>query len=437
MQKQEISTEEMYVNKGNKSCGIAFFWNNHILLTHHPLEQEFSGKLGIPKGRQELYEENQDYNTAHREVLEEIGIHIDPIQLVALENEKEILKINDRDIIYYIIEVKKLEELGLNHETVPPHQYQFAEVDWAGFMPIEEAYEKINPDQRPILERYQQRFGEGGEFTTLNFKDGRVFVNSKDVGLFEFHQEGDYIEIDKLYINEDYQKQGLGRRILVKLFDLYPHITDIIVYPLPSSEPYWMRFAEGVSKHGDIVITPASLDTGLKTNFSQRIPELEKGGVIEGQLHAECNEETGCGEKFEVGDSGKVIEAERDEGVIVSKTFDTNIICPDGACKYEAHGTPSQIASALNVLGGGKNFDEGAVLKDESGEEIKSVEKTPKAINTDVEDDLEGGSIIINRRSMADKKKYFIKGTPRQIASAINSLDGNGVVIEYGAEINK
>ena len=38
---------------------------------------------------------------------------------------------------------------------------------------------------------------------------------------------------------------------------------------------------------------------------------------------------------------------------------------------------------------------------------------------------------------MADEKKYKVTGTTKQIASAINSVDGNGVVIEAGAEIKK
>ena len=38
---------------------------------------------------------------------------------------------------------------------------------------------------------------------------------------------------------------------------------------------------------------------------------------------------------------------------------------------------------------------------------------------------------------MADEKQYEVTGTPKQIASAINSLDGNGVVIENGAEIKE
>ena len=36
---------------------------------------------------------------------------------------------------------------------------------------------------------------------------------------------------------------------------------------------------------------------------------------------------------------------------------------------------------------------------------------------------------------MEDTTVYIVKGTPRQIVSAMNSLDGNGVVIENGAHL--
>jgi hypothetical protein len=153
------------------------------------------------------------------------------------------------------------------------------------------------------------------------------------------------------------------------------------------------------------------------------------GGIIEGRLHSECDAEEGCGRKFQVGENGHVIEAERDEAVIVADAFQNNE-------ELTIKGTPSEVASALNVIGGGKNFDKGAeIIK--NGQELDIPELKKQAIDTDVDDVIDSGSIIINRRSMADEKEYEVTGTPKQIASAINSLDGNGVVIENGAEIKE
>ena len=38
---------------------------------------------------------------------------------------------------------------------------------------------------------------------------------------------------------------------------------------------------------------------------------------------------------------------------------------------------------------------------------------------------------------MADTKKYRVTGTTKQIASSINSIDENGVVIEEGGKIEQ
>ena len=151
--------------------------------------------------------------------------------------------------------------------------------------------------------------------------------------------------------------------------------------------------------------------------------ELEDGGIVEGQLHSECNDDTGCGEKFDVGNSGHIIEVERDEAVIVSSAF-------NNSNQYEIEGTPSQIASALNTIGGGKDFDSGASV---NGEVLKGTKKTS---DTDV-DEIDGNSIIINRRSMYDNSKYKAKGTTKQIASLINNINDNGVKITSGGTIEK
>tara|TARA_R100001015_G_C4634004_1_gene199747 strand:- start:3480 stop:4088 length:609 start_codon:yes stop_codon:yes gene_type:complete len=49
--------------------------------------------------------------------------------------------------------------------------------------------------------------------------------------------------------------------------------------------------------------------------------------------------------------------------------------------------------------------------------------------------ELEGGEGVINKKSMSDDKIYKVEGTPRQIASAINEIDGNGVQFDKGAKI--
>jgi len=76
-----------------------------------------------------------------------------------------------------------------------------------------------------------------------------------------------------------------------------------------------------------------------------------------------------------------------------------------------------------------------------AGGELKGDSHDNGGIKAVVTDDngrpveLEGDEVIINKRSMKDTTTYTVKGTPKQIASAINSIDGNGVVIEGGAQL--
>ena len=183
---------------------------------------------------------------------------------------------------------------------------------------------------------------------------------------------------------------------------------------------------------------------GIKANSSNYIPSdlkpsqvgitgtlpitYAEGGIIEGKLHSECDDD-GCGVKFQVGENGHIIEAERDEAVIVAEAFNNSEI-------YCIEGTLSQIASALNVIGGGKNFDDGAkIIDNKKTNELLKSKKQEK--DTDVDSIITPSSIIINRRSMADTKKYRVTGTTKQIASSINSIDENGVVIEEGGKIEQ
>lgn len=49
--------------------------------------------------------------------------------------------------------------------------------------------------------------------------------------------------------------------------------------------------------------------------------------------------------------------------------------------------------------------------------------------------EVEGGEGIINKHSMADNRKFVVEGTPKQIASAINEIDGHGISFDKGAKV--
>ncbi|MCC6721763.1 MAG: hypothetical protein IT243_06130 [Bacteroidia bacterium] len=56
---------------------------------------------------------------------------------------------------------------------------------------------------------------------------------------------------------------------------------------------------------------------------------------------------------------------------------------------------------------------------------------------TDTPIEVEKDETVINATSMKDEDTYTVTGTPIQIASAINAIDGNGVDFAKGAEIEK
>jgi hypothetical protein len=111
---------------------------------------------------------------------------------------------------------------------------------------------------------------------------------------------------------------------------------------------------------------------------------MKDGGVVC------CKSHTQGGEKFNVG--GRVYELEGEEGVINKRSMrDKNV--------YTVTGTPKQIASKINEIGGGVKFEEGA-----------KIEKTSDKMQ-------DGGQITDNTLkinencifSISDDKKYLMK----------------------------
>lgn len=135
------------------SAGIAIIWGSKILLVHATNANWQKRSLGIPKGGINFGEQTLD--AAIRETLEETGISIKAEQL---EPSPESVNIYRKEkfigtLVYYICRIQDLSEIGLSTSVVPKSQLQIEEVDWAGFVEIEEAYEKIIYSQLIILDR--------------------------------------------------------------------------------------------------------------------------------------------------------------------------------------------------------------------------------------------------------------------------------------------
>lgn len=155
----------------------------------------------------------------------------------------------------------------------------------------------------------------------------------------------------------------------------------------------------------------------------------DKGGIVEGKTHEQCDD-SGCGEKFRIVGTDMVVEMEQGESVIVPEAFDSECFrysfCENPA-NYVMRGTVSQIASAINALGGGTNWDSRAVVY-KNGRRVKSPRRLGRKFKKPFY--VEGGSVVINRTNMYDPSEYQFSGTPYEIASKINSLNGNGVELD-------
>lgn len=149
----------------------------------------------------------------------------------------------------------------------------------------------------------------------------------------------------------------------------------------------------------------------------------KSGGIIVGKRHSECDDD-GCGEKFKVGGTGQVIEVEGGEIVMGAESM-------NAGDKYEFEGkkmTPRQIASFLNVKGGGVKFDNHDESKMKGGGiKVKVKMAHGGEVADKVATHFKGGEYIITVKGSLSKEKYNFQGkqlTPREILSNLNSTYG-------------
>lgn len=140
-------------NRGN-TAGVAIKWENKILVVHPTNASWQSNAYGIPKGGIERGEEDMD--AAIRELREETGIIIRPSDL---DLEVHVANRFGKDgkvksqLIYYTMTIDHPNQIGLADHRVPKSQLQLEEIDWAGFIDINEVYSKMHKSQMIILDR--------------------------------------------------------------------------------------------------------------------------------------------------------------------------------------------------------------------------------------------------------------------------------------------
>lgn len=135
-------------------AGVAVVWNNHILLVR-PTDDDWKNKgLGIPKGKLRGGENVKD--GAIRELEEETGIKISPYDI----EDPKTVPFYDKSgkevksmMIYFEYHVDHPSQIGMNSTVINKDELQKKEIDWAGFIPIRDAYSVMNRAQLIILDR--------------------------------------------------------------------------------------------------------------------------------------------------------------------------------------------------------------------------------------------------------------------------------------------
>lgn len=136
-----------------KSAGLVVFYNNNILLVH-PTNAPWKGTYSIPKGQ--IEEGETTLQAAIRETKEEIGVGFSP-DMVKSEIPGEINYKNKKEktykkVFWFVIKIDDVELIKHIYPVVPKDFLQPDEVDWAGFVDLDEAKWRIFKRFLPILD---------------------------------------------------------------------------------------------------------------------------------------------------------------------------------------------------------------------------------------------------------------------------------------------
>tara|TARA_Y100000385_G_scaffold291525_1_gene370056 strand:- start:2567 stop:3040 length:474 start_codon:yes stop_codon:yes gene_type:complete len=147
-----------YISESSKeikqSAGVAVVYDGKVLLVHPTNASWKKSALGIPKGGIDSGEDSLE--AALRELKEETGLIIDPSKLdldYGTANKYNSSKKVDYQLFYYIARIDNLSDIGMTSLKVDSSQLQVNEIDWAGFVDINKAYELIHAYQMIILDR--------------------------------------------------------------------------------------------------------------------------------------------------------------------------------------------------------------------------------------------------------------------------------------------
>jgi len=136
-----------------ESAGLAIVYQGMVLLAHATGRAWQTG-YGLPKGGIEPGE--TAIAAAIRETREEVGIKV-PKSMVQPYARTYTLTSHKykqtKTVHWFIVQVESLEEIGLNDLVVPKSQLQLSEINWAGFMPLQEAKKRVMASQQIVIDQ--------------------------------------------------------------------------------------------------------------------------------------------------------------------------------------------------------------------------------------------------------------------------------------------
>lgn len=131
-----------------KKAGIAVFRNDELLIIHPTGASWNKPFYSIPKG---LVEENESLeDAARREFFEETGIEIKQ----KLKGPFTYDYGAGKQFVVYVLHIKEYSEIGLHSAVVDKKQLQPEEVDWAGFLKIDDVRKKLYYKQLGVLDHF-------------------------------------------------------------------------------------------------------------------------------------------------------------------------------------------------------------------------------------------------------------------------------------------
>jgi len=134
-----------FENRMKKSAGVIIILNQSKVLLCHPTNAKWYGTYSYPKGQIDVNE--TEIQAAIRELEEETSIKISPDKItnskdpIIVEYDRKGKKY--KKLFLYTVYIDSLSEIGLSEEVIPSEKLQMMEIDWAGFLSMEEAGKRI------------------------------------------------------------------------------------------------------------------------------------------------------------------------------------------------------------------------------------------------------------------------------------------------------